>query len=439
MAEKSDGVGEEFAYGFPLAIPVLVARFGHAAGPVSRTRDQTAKGGRMSVQPTSRVLLPRGHAPLPGDHRPEIAGSPAAAARERLSSPVILVVEDDLGIRDALQAILEGECYEVICAENGKDALRVLRSGPAPDLIILDLRLPVMDGWQFRAVQKSDPALADIPVLAVSADGSAKAAAIDAEAYFRKPLDLDCMLEGIDRILTRSERRGVRPVVGAGHRESAVGHLAATVGHEINNPLTYLIVQNELMARDLEQMAARTSEGDVPVKRAELDRLRSQVRDCQVGLHTIRHVVRNLQSFCRPARSEREALSLNDVLDTAIATSRYRTEHRARIIRSLGDLPPVYGDLAGLNQVFLNLILNAADTIAEGRVDEGPFIPRQALSHLFEPFFTTGSWREGTGLGLPVSWRIVAEHGGRIEAFNNTDRGATFRVVLPLSTGSRLN
>src|SRR5262249_6200087 len=153
----------------------------------------------------------------------------------------------------------------------------------------------------------------------------------------------------------------------------------------------------------------------------------------------------------------REALSLNDVLDTAIAVSRYRTEDRATIVRRFGDLPPVFGDLSGLGQVFLNLIVNAAETLAEGRADEnaievrsfargaeavvelsdtGPFIPRQALPRLFEPFFTTGSWREGTGLGLPVSWRIVAEHGGHIEAFNNPERGATFRVVLPLSAGS---
>jgi signal transduction histidine kinase len=415
----------------------------------------------MSLLTTSRGLLPRGHVPFDRDHLDaSIFGPPAPTARERLASPLILLVEDDLGIRDALQAILEGECYEVVCAGNGQDALRLLRSGSDPDLIILDLRLPVMDGWQFRAVQKSDPALADIPVLAVSADGSAKAAAIDAEAYFRKPLDVDSLLEGIDRVLTRLGRRRVRPPTDAGRPESAVGHLAATVGHEINNPLTYLMVQIDLMAKDLERIAARTGGGEVPVKRAELDRLRSQVRDCGVGLHTIRHVVRNLQSFCRPARLEREALSLNDVLDTAIALSKYRTEHRARIIRSFGDLPPVAGDLSGLGQVFLNLILNAADTIAEGRVEEnaievrsfaraceavvevsdtGPFIPRHALSHLFEPFFTTGSWREGTGLGLPVSWRIVADHGGHIEAFNNADRGATFRVVLPMSTSMSMS
>jgi len=102
----------------------------------------------------------------------------------------ILLVEDDRSIRVALQAILEDEGYAVTAADNGRQALERLRSSAAPDLIVLDLRMPVMDGWEFRAAQKDDPKLARIPVLAISADGSAKAAAIDAQAYLRKPLNM---------------------------------------------------------------------------------------------------------------------------------------------------------------------------------------------------------------------------------------------------------
>src|SRR6266496_6722379 len=97
---------------------------------------------------------------------PDMSGDRwSGAAHER-----ILLVEDDRSIRDVLRAILEEEGYAVTTAENGRRALEHLRSGGAPDLIVLDLRMPIMDGWQFRAMQKADPVLATIPVLAVSAD-----------------------------------------------------------------------------------------------------------------------------------------------------------------------------------------------------------------------------------------------------------------------------
>src|SRR6185503_8169000 len=102
---------------------------------------------------------------------------------------------------------LEEEGYSVTTAENGRRALEHLRSGGIPDLIVLDLRMPIMDGWQFRAAQKADPVLATVPVLAISADGSAKAAAIDAVAYLRKPLSTSTLLDAIRRILGGAERR----------------------------------------------------------------------------------------------------------------------------------------------------------------------------------------------------------------------------------------
>lgn len=128
----------------------------------------------------------------------------------------ILVVEDDRGIRLNLQELLEEEGYRVTTAENGREALSRLRSEVVPDLILLDLRMPVMDGWEFRTEQKNDPALASIPVLAVSADGSAQAAAIDAHAYLRKPLSAEVLLGTIERILGEGEREPLlREVVEA--------------------------------------------------------------------------------------------------------------------------------------------------------------------------------------------------------------------------------
>lgn len=117
--------------------------------------------------------------------------------------PCILVVEDDFDIRDTLAQILEAEGYIVSGAANGLEALELLRrdGAGAPALILLDLMMPVMNGWQFRAEQLQDPKLASIPVVVISADASVhqKAASIEAAGFLKKPVQLDTLLETVGR------------------------------------------------------------------------------------------------------------------------------------------------------------------------------------------------------------------------------------------------
>jgi signal transduction histidine kinase len=401
------------------------------------------------VKLTSADLTPldfsdRGPPDLPGEggRRPPRAG----AARER-----ILLVEDDRSIRVALQGILEDEGYAVTAADNGRQALERLRSGVAPDLIVLDLRMPVMDGWEFRAAQKSDPALARIPVLAVSADGSAKAAAIDAQAYLRKPLDTDALLNAIGRILGEADRQSLLRRLEEAERFAALGRLAASVGHEINNPLAYVSMNVDLAVTQLEQFFGRAHRSTAT---AGLANLPSLFRECRVGLDRIRDVVKDLQRLSRQGEVRRETFSLNDLLDESLAMARNQVEHRARVRKLYGEVHAVVGDRSALGQVLLNLILNAAQALPEGQAesneitlrtymqganvavevaDTGAGIPPQALPHIFDPFFTTKPIGEGTGLGLAVSCRIVADHGGRIDVESEVGRGSLFRVTLPIA------
>jgi CheY-like chemotaxis protein len=113
----------------------------------------------------------------------------------------ILVVEDDVDVRDALVQVLEFEGYRVASATNGQDAIDQLRAGAAPSLILLDLMMPVMDGRQFRVAQLGDPGLAAIPVVVLSAHSrvSEKAAELGAAAYLRKPIEIDSLLDLVDR------------------------------------------------------------------------------------------------------------------------------------------------------------------------------------------------------------------------------------------------
>lgn len=390
------------------------------------------------------------------------AGGKLSSGNER---KLILLVEDDFSIREAVYDILEAEGYDVVQAENGRDALERLRAGATPDLIVLDLRMPVMDGWEFRAAQKNDPNLATIPVLAVSADGSAKAEAIAAEGYLRKPLSTSTLVETVARILEQVERQRLLGRLEEAERFAALGRLAAGVGHEINNPLTYVSVNVDLAVTEIglwlaganaqpgEDPAAASPATGVGPTPERLATLREMLDETRSGLRRIRDVVKNLQSLSRPPEPRRELFSLNEVLDESLAMARNHVEHRATVVKRYGPLPPLSGDRSAIGQVFLNLLLNAAQALPEGHAEEneivlttsvadgelaveirdtGAGIPRDVLPHVFEQFYTTKPIGEGTGLGLAVSHRIVTDHGGQIQIDSELGRGSTIRVVLPL-------
>jgi CheY-like chemotaxis protein len=121
-----------------------------------------------------------------------------------MTSKRIFVIEDDLHIRESLTELLEIEGFSVFSAINGQDALDKLRSGERADLILLDLMMPVKDGYQFRAEQEIDPEISKIPVIIMSANGSIsdnKELGMVAH-YLNKPIDLDALLESINRFLT---------------------------------------------------------------------------------------------------------------------------------------------------------------------------------------------------------------------------------------------
>jgi len=124
---------------------------------------------------------------------------------EGRAAKTILVIEDDAATREALAMILRGDGFTVTGAANGQEALGLLRSGLKPDLILLDLMMPIMDGWQFRREQVRDDALAAVPVVILSADGNVqlKAASLHAVDFLQKPVDAEHLLDVIRRQFPR--------------------------------------------------------------------------------------------------------------------------------------------------------------------------------------------------------------------------------------------
>ena len=178
----------------------------------------------------------------------------------------VLVVENEQFLRDSLGLLLDKSGYEVSFADHGREALRLLRAETLPNIIILDLRMPVMDGWEFRTIQKDDPRLGLIPVLVVSADASPKAAAISAEGYLRKPFDSEEVLVAVERVLSENEIR-MAARLNETERLTSLGRLAANVGHEINNPPDLRHAQPPPISRRAAGFASNPGRRLVPVPR----------------------------------------------------------------------------------------------------------------------------------------------------------------------------
>ncbi|HXJ22565.1 MAG TPA: response regulator [Polyangia bacterium] len=193
----------------------------------------------------------------------------------------LLVVEDDDMIREALTDLLRDEGAVVTPAQNGREALQQLRGAHAIDLILLDLMMPVMDGWEFRVEQRADPQLAPIPLIAMSADMSAKARAIAADAYLRKPLDFSELVGRIRSVVDHAAAERA----AAADTAATFATMAAEIAHEINNPLTYLMA-------NLQVLAERLPPAGADHKSQELQEL---IADALDGADRIRRIVKDAQ------------------------------------------------------------------------------------------------------------------------------------------------
>jgi signal transduction histidine kinase len=375
----------------------------------------------------------------------------------------ILLVEDDTAICASLSELLGEEGYDVTNCGDGRTALEVLRDAPIPpDLILLDLMMPVMDGWEFRTRQRKDPALADIPVVVVSADGSSRATAIHADGYLRKPLRADELLRVVSRVIADRDSRRALDRIEHTQRLAALGMLAAGVGHDINNALTGVLTSLSLAERSLPAV-----EGDVAVIQgtpltppaqtacqALADRLsatRSLLGEAHASSDRVLAIAGNLRRFVRRPEGQLSIIDLRDVAAGAVQVAISQIRSRAKLVTQLEEEAAVRGDYGQLTQVLVNLLLNAAQALpAQGRAgnvvrvgvkreggqsivevqDNGPGIRPEVMPRLFEPFFTTKP--DGTGLGLAICRSIAELHGGSIEVESRPGEGACFRLSLPL-------
>jgi PAS domain S-box-containing protein len=233
-----------------------------------------------------------------------------------------------------------------------------------------------------------------------------------------------------------SERRKMQQQLVIADRLASVGELAAGIAHELNNPLTSVIGFTQLL---LSGQVADDVRQDLEVVSSEAQRAA--------------HVVKNLLAFARKHVPVKKPVSVNEIIEKVLEIRAYeqKVSNIKVVIHLAPDLPEIMADYFQLQQVFINIIINAehfmieahnggfltittenrGDMVRAAFADDGPGIAEGDLEHLFDPFFTTKEVGKGTGLGLSICHGIVTEHNGRITVESELGKGATFVVELP--------
>jgi signal transduction histidine kinase/DNA-binding response OmpR family regulator len=239
-----------------------------------------------------------------------------------------------------------------------------------------------------------------------------------------------------------TERRATEAQLLAADRMASLGTLAASVGHEINNPLAALVVNLDLAQQVLSEISAEPATRD----------LYEVLSDIREAAERVRVIVRDLRVFTRHDGDEEGSADVRAVLESTLRMAHNQVSHRAGLVAELDEVPPVVGTESRLSQVFLNLLINAAQAIPDGAAagsqvrvrtrrdpsgmvavdisDTGIGMSEEVKSRLFTPFFTSKPSGVGTGLGLSICQRIVSSFGGRIEVKTEPGKGSTFTVLL---------
>ena len=448
-------------------------------------------------------------ASVPVDPGSKDAEQPSTPPPEGASE--ILVVEDNPEMRKLLSYFL-GKEYRVRAVRNGREGLEAALER-RPDLILTDLMMPEMTGIELCRAIKSDPSTRGIPVVLVTsaADRQRKIEGLElgAEDYVAKPfhprelmarvrslvrlqrlqdevrqhnLELERSNRSLEQALTELRETEVQLVQA--ERMAAVGELAAGVAHEINNPVNFAtnalrglqthVEEVRGVALGLGKLMPADRSGGETWSDAELAELRKlcdahdmdELGETLIELLTIAtegmqrtsRLVCDLRDFAAPGHPESTSVDLAQGLrSTLMLVGHSFNQARIELAVDIEEaLPRVYGNARALNQVFLNLLKNAAEAFeggtghvsvvarrdAEGAVvveisDDGPGIEPEHLEQLFDPFFSTKGPGRGSGLGLSISRRILAEHDGTIDATSLPGEGTTFTLRIPVADSGR--
>ncbi|MBE0617442.1 MAG: response regulator [Proteobacteria bacterium] len=396
------------------------------------------------------------------------------------STRTILYIEDNPANYRLVERLLRDEGFQVLHAKDGFEGVqRAIEERDRLDLILLDINLPGMDGYEAATKLKAIQGFESIPIIAVTVNAlkgdRKRSLAAGCDGYIPKPIDIHSFPQRVreyirgrrEKVPAAEERYYLREhtrklvdrlesslgQLKLSHEQichkdklASLGEMAASIAHELNNPLSSISFAVQLLLRDLPQAG----------------RQRQNLEMVGRNVGKIQRLAEALTNFSRPSEATRGFVDVGKVLDEAALLSEH--EFRCRdieVIRSVQpELPAVFASESQLHHVFLNLLRNAAQAVESRKAsltdetgfrgavrveaghegngfvrvevtDNGAGIHPDYQNRLFTPFFTTKPRGQGTGLGLYIVKQILDDLGGRVEVSSTVDLGTTFRIHLP--------
>jgi signal transduction histidine kinase len=231
---------------------------------------------------------------------------------------------------------------------------------------------------------------------------------------------------------------------------ASLGNLVAGVAHEINTPLGALVSNNDLFLRSLAKLQAALGDSQLPPEAEELFATVTEVGEVsKTATHRIMEIVSSLRIFARLDPAEKDKVDIHQGLDSTLTLVHHELKNRIEIVKSYGELPAIECFSNRLNQVFLNILINACQAIeGKGKIeittrragdkavieirDSGSGMSAEVRENIFDPGFTTKGVGVGTGLGLSIVKQIISDHEGQIEVESEQGQGSLFRIILPI-------
>ena len=409
-----------------------------------------------------------------GENRPRPAPAELAGAAK------VLVVDDTPEIRALLGDILS-ERYNVIFAQDGNEGCE-MAIREKPDLILSDVMMPHVDGYEFCRRMKQRPDTAQIPfiMLTAKAQRALKIEGLEQGAldYLVKPFDTDELRARVGNLLklralhrelderngalekTLQELRATQTQLVHSEKMNSLGQLVAGLAHEINNAVNAVyngilpLRQRMERLRNLLQTTVAPQDDSPAAEeiRKTFEKISLLANVVEEGASRTARIVSDMKTFSHPGSEAPAAFDLHESLDMCLNLLNHQLKHRVTVDKVYCKNGNITGPRGQLGQVFMNILTNAQQAIGDrGQItikternadkfvvsirDSGHGIPPEIIHRVFDPFFTTKAPGVGTGLGLSISYGLVANLGGSIECHSEPREGTEFVVTLSAHPG----
>ncbi len=438
--ESELGKGTRFTVTLPRvrAAPARTSPGGEAGTARTETPETGSEAGSGTSRPNGDYSdPPRAFSDVKDELLEDPSDSEGVADRAgpSESAPLVLVVEDHADTRKYVADVL-ADHYRVRAASEGKRGLE-LALELKPDAVVTDIDMPEMDGLELcEQLRRSEPTRT-IPVLLLTALGDpsnvVRGFRAGADDYVAKPFH---GLELLERLRVQIRLRQMVSDMAHKSRLAMLGQTAASVAHQMRNPLTAI-------SCGLQGFQSKLSPSADPATRELVE----MMLDCA---DRIERITTDLMNVSRIDRAPVDRWRAADGLSSCVRLIRARLPPRVTLQESLDEQAEIEGRPGDLNQVFLNLLDNATRAVGDqGQIelraeskngvlqvsvdDSGPGIEPEEREGIFQPFVTTRAAGEGTGLGLSIAKQVIEQHGGTIEVGNSSLGGALFTVRIPIA------